>query len=106
MILKYFIEFWDIEVELITGRTHQLRAQFAALGLPIVCDSLYQPLSGITVDLIDQQRMDRDLDFCKIIISREEIDRNTLTLQENDILNRMLATRQLKYPLGKSYINH
>lgn len=45
---------WDapryvIRVELLTGRRHQLRAQLAALGLPIVGDSLYYPLRGLVV---------------------------------------------------------
>ena len=31
----------DIEVELVTGRTHQIRAQFAHMGYPVVGDGLY-----------------------------------------------------------------
>ena len=31
----------DIEVELVTGRTHQIRAQFAHLGHPVIGDGLY-----------------------------------------------------------------
>ena len=31
----------DIEVELVTGRTHQIRAQFAHLGHPIIGDGNY-----------------------------------------------------------------
>lgn len=36
----------ELEVELHTGRTHQLRAQLAAIGSPIVDDALYKSLSG------------------------------------------------------------
>lgn len=36
----------ELEVELHTGRTHQLRAQLAAIGSPIVDDALYKGLSG------------------------------------------------------------
>lgn len=35
--------YYECEVELITGRTHQIRLQFAALNLPIVGDSRYIP---------------------------------------------------------------
>ena len=31
----------DIEVELVTGRTHQIRAQFAHMGYPVIGDGLY-----------------------------------------------------------------
>ncbi len=33
-------EYYEVEVELITGRTHQLRATFAAEGAPIVHDTM------------------------------------------------------------------
>uniref|UniRef100_A0A0G4HCP2 Pseudouridine synthase RsuA/RluA-like domain-containing protein n=1 Tax=Chromera velia CCMP2878 TaxID=1169474 RepID=A0A0G4HCP2_9ALVE len=37
-------------VELVTGRTHQLRAQFACRGAPIVGDIGYEPVSGFLFD--------------------------------------------------------
>ena len=32
-------------IELLTGRTHQIRAQLSAAGCPLLGDSLYQPLA-------------------------------------------------------------
>lgn len=37
---------WELRLELGTGRTHQLRAQLAAAGCPILFDGLYKPLAG------------------------------------------------------------
>eukprot|EP00890_Picochlorum_soloecismus_P002829 jgi/Picsp_1/3547/NSC_06385-R1_ribosomal pseudouridine len=37
----------ELEIELITGRTHQIRAQLAALQTPILGDTLYKPLQDI-----------------------------------------------------------
>jgi 23S rRNA-/tRNA-specific pseudouridylate synthase len=42
----------QVEVELLTGRTHQIRGQLAALGCPIVGDPLY----GTTVRSVSEQR--------------------------------------------------
>ena len=41
----------EVRIRLVTGRRHQIRAQLAALGSPIWRDSLYAPLSGLTLDV-------------------------------------------------------
>ena len=40
-VLHTYGDISDIEVELVTGRTHQIRAQFAHMGHPVVGDGLY-----------------------------------------------------------------
>ncbi len=42
--------FHEVEAELITGRTHQLRAVFAAEGSPIVHDTMYAPLASFLLE--------------------------------------------------------
>ncbi|KAJ1494367.1 pseudouridine synthase [Baffinella frigidus] len=40
----------EVRVELVTGRRHQIRAQLSAVGAPILGDTLYEPLWGLTLD--------------------------------------------------------
>ena len=44
---------WVVRVELVTGRMHQVRAQLAAIGAPLLGDSLYQPMVGYLHDADD-----------------------------------------------------
>ena len=45
-----------LEIELITGRTHQIRAQLAYLGFPIIGDSMYSDLESRIQDEVIQLR--------------------------------------------------
>jgi hypothetical protein len=40
---------YEVTVQLLTGRTHQIRAQLAAIGAPILGDVMYEPLAGALV---------------------------------------------------------
>lgn len=41
---------WECEIDLITGRTHQIRLQMSALGFPLWGDSRYIPIAGMLDD--------------------------------------------------------
>jgi 23S rRNA pseudouridine1911/1915/1917 synthase len=45
-VLKNYSGFAYVEAHPKTGRTHQLRVHFKAVGHPIICDSLYSPQVG------------------------------------------------------------
>lgn len=52
-VISYFENYSLVKVTLITGRTHQIRAHFAAIGHPLIGDNIY----GETSDLINRQAL-------------------------------------------------
>lgn len=72
---------YQITIRLVTGRKHQVRAQLASLGAPIIRDTLYQPMSGLTLDRLEDS--EEDMDEC---IGRCRVPTEPIGLQAHAIL--------------------
>ena len=43
-VIKRYKETTDVDVELITGKSHQIRAQFSYIGHPLISDKKYMDI--------------------------------------------------------------
>jgi len=77
------VQYYQSTIRLVTGRKHQVRAQLSALGCPIIGDTLYQPLAGLTLDGLEVNNGEEDLDDA---VARARVPTQPIGLQAHAIL--------------------
>ena len=98
-VIERFINYTLVEVEPLSGRTHQIRVHFKAIGHPLAVDELYGNANGIKLSAIKKNYKIKGGDVEKPLISR-------LTLHAKSLSFHHFRSRQavtVEAPLPKDF---
>ena len=65
---------YECVIELLTGRTHQIRAQLSAVGCPLLGDPLYQPLASAQLRQVGVHVCGWESRSCLLVVCADQGD--------------------------------
>ena len=76
---------FECEIRLVTGRTHQIRLQFAAIGAALIGDSRYIPVEGLLDRTDEETKVEEDVNKVKMNGSKKPPSYKSTKLRRENV---------------------